>query len=361
MKKPVKRPPKIKSPVYVKSPKRLPTPVKKSGTAIPAVKAQEKCPAAIKNPVTAENSLKRKDSLNRGTVPEAGLLHTRQRTEPSLKSRSASAVLGKDVGRKSLSAAVAKRSKTNNNQSDVINKNKPLTSQSDVLVRNKPLASQKERTVQSKSPAGLKPPEVKPRSARTSSVGNSLSLQDRRKSIGDLLKTSRLTSNKASPTTSVSNSLPRVATQPRRSLSHRESPAPASSSTSVTPTIPASNRRNSLERTTSFRSQIRRDSNSSLRKTESFNKVKSSRSELSKQVSSSKVKKSNSEERKHFKSVLDGNSLKFDVLAVVSTQLLQDNERLNKVIRANKLQLGNYKSELDMCKVSSFCILKVFS
>ena len=52
-----------------------------------------------------------------------------------------------------------------------------------------------------------------------------------------------------------------------------------------------------------------------------------------------------------FKTVLDGNKQKFDVLALVSIQVMEENAKLKKTIKANKLQLDNCERELQLSKV----------
>ena len=57
------------------------------------------------------------------------------------------------------------------------------------------------------------------------------------------------------------------------------------------------------------------------------------------------------EERKLFKAALDGNKQKFDVLALVSTRVLKENDKLKKTIKTNKLQLENCERDLQLSKV----------
>ena len=329
LKKPLRRP-KIKSPdPQSQSPRVF---GKKTDHLTGITKDKTTSPSASKNLQKSDNyssSLKRKGSLNNGGDARLGSLRTKQKTVPSLKngitSREAKA---KEMGRKSLAIAGINRSGTNNNQNEAVNRNKTLASQ-----KERTALQVKQRTTTnlavSKSQATLNSPEVRPRAARTSSI----TLQNRRKSIGDVIKNSSLSSGQNSLT------LPREASKQRKSLSYRDSPL---ASSSTTPTFTSSSRRNSLDRNVPVKSQLRREISQPAKRLESFKKVKP--------ASTVGAKKSNSDGRKKLNTVSD-ESRKFDVLALVCRQTIEENDKLQKVIKANKLQLENYQAELSHSKV----------
>ena len=275
--------PKIKSP-FLPSPGRNLIPVKK----VSAVK--EVSPLAPKNPLGSEMS--RKDSL----IKERRTL-------------SASKPI-KDFGRKSLAAAGGgqrENKSTNNNQSNVPNRNKVLS----------------QRTAPAKSPMS-----VNTGSSGTESVGSSSSLQRRRKSVGDVMKSSSLAARKpATATPSQPLAVARLASQPRRSLSNSSlkragTPGVASSRT---PTLQSNHRRNSV----SVQSKITRD------KPENSSRMKSSRPDLD--LVRPAKKPAYSEERKLQKAVLEENKKKFDVLALVASTVIEENDKLKKIIMKSKV------------------------
>ena len=327
MKNPLRRP-KIKSPHPQSQSPRVGA--KKTDHLAEITKDKTKSPSASKTLLkTDSSSLQRKGSLNNGADARVGSLRTKQKTDPSLKtgitSREAKA---KEVGRKSLAIAGIKRGGTNNNQSEAVNRNKPLASQKERMALQVKQMTSTDLAV-SKSPASLNSPGVRPRAARTSSN----TLQNRRKSIGNAIKNSSFSSGQNSLT------LPRLASNQRKSLSHRDSPL---ASSSTTPTFTSSSRRNSLDRNIPVKSQLRREISQPAKRLESFKKVKP--------ASTVGAKKSNSEGRKKLNAVLD-ESRKFDVLALVCRQAIEENDKLQKVIKANKLQLENCQAELSHSKV----------
>ena len=64
------------------------------------------------------------------------------------------------------------------------------------------------------------------------------------------------------------------------------------------------------------------------------------------------------EERKLQKTVLEANKKKFDVLALVATTVIEENDKLEKIIKKNKLQLADTEGELEVCKVSLIVFLQ---
>ena len=224
--KPTVKKPKIKSPAF-NSPKRFVIPVKKDdiaiGVLVSGVLRDQKSPAAFKNPIRGDNSLKRKSSLSKDSSARVGIqINARQKTDSSLKANNTSKPT-KDVSRKSLATSSIQRDRFPSEQR--INNNK-----TDVAKRTPSLASQpRTRTVPSKSPAFLSSPQ--PSSARLASSASSVSLQSRRKSVGEMMRKSPLTSSKPTPgpgpagpsSSSHASTLPRIATQQRRSLSQRGS------------------------------------------------------------------------------------------------------------------------------------------
>ena len=113
-------------------------------------------------------------------------------------------------------------------------------------------------------------------------------------------------------------------------------------SSSTTPTFTSSSRRNSLDRNVPVKSQLRREISQPAKRLESIKKVKP--------ASTVGAKKSNSDGRKKLNTVSD-ETRKFDVLALVCRQAIEENDKLQKVINANKLQLEDYQAELSHSKV----------
>ena len=230
--KPTVKKPKIKSPAF-NSPKRFVIPVKKDDIASGVLRDQ-KSPAAFKNPIRGDNFLKRKSSLSKDSSARVGIqINARQKTDPSLKANNTTKPT-KDVGRKSLATSSIQRDRFPSEQ-------RSNNYQTDVTKRMPSLASQpRTRTVPSKSPALLSLPQVQPSSARLASSASSVSLQSRRKSVGEMMRKSPLTSCKPTPgpgpagpsSSSHASTLPRIATQQRGSLSQRGSVSSLQSSQS---------------------------------------------------------------------------------------------------------------------------------
>ena len=334
--------PKIKSP-FLPSPGRLLIPVKKVGGL------KEVSPVAPKNPLQSE--LRRKNSLSKDSAGAE-----RRNVVPVLTGSASKP--SKDGGRKSLVSASGERDKLsggqklNNNQSEVPNKNKVLTA-----------PQVKPRIAPAKSPMSLNTGE-----ARTEGVGSSSSLQRRRKSVGDVMKGSVLTSRKPTTTTpSQPRSVARLVSQPRRSLSNSSlkravaaggpltSQRPSAAS-SLTPPLQSTNIRNSV----GLQSKKARENNPALNKSQSTSRMKSSRSDLVRSGSSSGEVKNPArmEERKLQKTVLEANKKKFDVLALVATTVIEENDKLEKIIKKNKLQLADTEGELEVWKVSLIVFLQ---
>ena len=336
--------PKIKSP-FLPSPGRLLIPVKKVGGL------KEVSPVAPKNPLQSE--LRRKNSVSKDSAGAE-----RRNVVPVLTGSASKP--SKDGGRKSLVSASGERDKLsggqklNNNQSEVPNKNKVLTA-----------PQVKPRIAPAKSPMSLHTVE-----ARTEGVGSSSSLQRRRKSVGDVMKGSVLTSRKPTTTTpSQPRSVTRLASQPRRSLSNSSlkravaaggpltlTSQRTSAASSLTPPLQSTNIRNSV----GLQSKKARENNPALNKSQSASRMKSARSDLVRSGSSSgEVKKpARMEERKLQKTVLEANKKKFDVLALVATTVIEENDKLEKIIKKNKLQLADTEGELEVCKVSLIVFLQ---
>ena len=334
--------PKIKSP-FLPSPGRLLIPVKKVGGL------KEVYPVAPKNPLQSE--LRRKNSVSKDSAGAE-----RRKVVPVLTGSASKP--SKDGGRKSLTSGERDKlsggQKLNNNQSEVPNKNKVLTA-----------PQVKPRIAPAKSPMSLNTGE-----ARTEGVGSSSSLQRRRKSVGDVMKGSVLTSRKPTTTTpSQPRSVARLASQPRRSLSNSSlkkavaaggpltlTSQRTSAASSLTPPLQSTTRRNSV----GLQSKKARENNQALNKSQSASRMKSSRSDLVRSGSSSgEVKKpARMEERKLQKTVLEANKKKFDVLALVATTVIEENDKLEKIIKKNKLQLADTEGELEVCKVSLIVFLQ---
>ena len=334
--------PKIKSP-FLPSPGKVLIPVKKAGGL------KDVSPAAMKSPLGAEVSLRWKDCLSGGSGATAKSGPERRTRTDSAGLTSSGSNPSKDVGRKSLVPASASASgQRGNNQSKV-------TTAPQV----------KPRTAQS------------PMSAKTGeSAGSSSSLQRRRKSVGDVMRSSSLTTKKASGSSTPGQplSVARLASQPRRSLSNSSlkkssdlsgrAPAPGlvrpsqktPGASSLTPSLKSSlqsNRRNSV----GLQSKVKRDHTPS--KSESSSRLKTSRPNLARSGSSSAsggVKKPGRSEVSQHKAVLDENNKKFEVLSLVTTQVIKENDKLEKIIKKNNLQLAGMEAELEMCKVSLFLV-----
>ena len=55
---------------------------------------------------------------------------------------------------------------------------------------------------------------------------------------------------------------------------------------------------------------------------------------------------------------VEANKKKFDVLALVATTVIEENDKLKKIIKKNKLQLADTEGELEVCKVSLIVFLQ---
>ena len=320
--------PKIKSP-FLPSPGKILIPVKKAGGV------KEASPAPLKIPARTEVSVRKpvvSPTGGTGATARPGL--TSSGSKPS-----------RDVGRRSLVAA----------------------------------SGQKRAGVTTTAPA-KSPVTAKTGLARSGSVGSSSSLQRRRKSVGDAIKSSSLATRKPLGSSTPANtgkslSAARLASQPGRSLSNsslkRSSEAASraqagapglvrrpsqrtTGASSLTPGLQV-NRRTSV----GLQAKVRRDntptSTSSLNKSESSSGLKSSRQEVARSGSSSGgVKKpgGRSEESRLHRAVWEENKKKFDVLALVTSQVLEEKDKLVKSIKKNKLQFASLQGELETCKVS---------